>query len=55
MKTKACAVCAQQTTVAYRIQVSPATAWVFVCPPCLPAEQGKSGYRYGGTWKGARH
>lgn len=55
MKTKDCAVCHQPAAVAYRIQVAPAVAWVFVCPACLPAEQAKVGYRYGGTWKGARH
>ncbi|MDO9452404.1 MAG: hypothetical protein Q7J29_06030 [Stagnimonas sp.] len=55
MKTKDCAVCAQPTLVAYRIQIAPTVAWVFVCLSCLPAEQAKPGYRYGGTWKGARH
>lgn len=55
MKTKACAVCHRPTAVAYRIQIAPALNWVFVCPVCLPAGQAKVGYRYGGTWKGARH
>ncbi len=55
MRTKACARCAQATAVAYRVQLSPALTWLFVCPACLPAEQARPGYRYGGTWKGARH
>lgn len=55
MKTKDCAVCVRPTAVAYRIQIAPAMVWIFVCPACLPAEQAKVGYRYGGTWKGARH
>lgn len=54
-KTKACAACTRLTAVAYRIQIAPATGWVFVCPQCLPAEQARPGYRYGGTWKGTRH
>lgn len=55
MKTKACVRCTHATAVAYRVQPSAAEGWLFVCPSCLPAEQGKPGYRYGGTWKGARH
>ncbi|MES2683870.1 MAG: hypothetical protein V4650_10165 [Pseudomonadota bacterium] len=55
MKTKVCSVCAHQTAVAYRVQIAPAIRWVFVCPPCLPAQQTRVGYRYGGTWKGSRH
>ena len=55
MKTKSCAACGSPTAVAYRIQIAPVMTWVFVCPRCLPAEQAKPGYRYGGTWKGARH
>ena len=55
MKTKDCARCARATTVAYRFQITPVAAWLFACPECLPLEQAKPGYRYGGTWKGARH
>ena len=55
MKTKPCVRCAQAVTVAYRFQIAPSKDWQFACPVCLPAEQTKPGYRYGGTWKGARH
>ncbi|MES2885534.1 MAG: hypothetical protein V4709_12050 [Pseudomonadota bacterium] len=55
MKTKLCACCARATAIAYRFQISPAAVWLFACPDCLPSEQAKTGYRYGGTWKGARH
>lgn len=55
MKTKPCTRCGRAATVAYRFRIAPAKAWLFACPTCLPAEQAKPGYRYGGTWKGARH
>lgn len=55
MKTKPCARCEKPTAVAYRFQISPIPAWRFACPDCLPSEQAKPGYRYGGTWKGDRH
>jgi len=55
MKTRPCADCAKPTTVAYRIRTSAVAAWRFVCPSCLPLAQASVGYRYGGTWKGARH
>ncbi|MBA4285293.1 MAG: hypothetical protein C0434_07140 [Xanthomonadaceae bacterium] len=55
VKTKPCDCCAQPVTVAYRFQLAPAKGWRFACPACLPAEQAKPGYRYGGTWKGSRH
>lgn len=55
MKTKPCADCAEPTAVAYRVRTAAASAWHFVCPQCLPASQGRAGYVYGGTWKGARH
>ncbi|MCX7070494.1 MAG: hypothetical protein NTW01_05800 [Gammaproteobacteria bacterium] len=42
-------------TAACRFQIAPAKTWRFACPACLPAEQARPGYRYGGTWKGARH
>jgi len=55
MKLKTCADCAKPTAVAYRVSSSPQASWRFVCPHCLPAAQQRQGYRYGGTWKGARH
>lgn len=55
MKTKACAACGQASTVAYRVQAPTRAPWIFFCPQCLPKQQAKAGYRYGGTWKGERH
>ncbi len=55
MKTKPCARCDQPATLAYRFQLAPAKQWLFACAQCLAVEQQKTGYRYGGTWNGARH
>ena len=55
MKTKTCPYCQQASSVMYRIQVQKGKEWIFVCPECLPNCQKQAQYRYGGTWKGARH
>ncbi|MEL6534415.1 MAG: hypothetical protein AAFQ98_03330 [Bacteroidota bacterium] len=55
MKTKTCPTCQQEHTVMYRIQIQKGKTWIFVCPTCLPGHQAGAFYRYGGTWKGARH
>ncbi len=55
MKKKPCFKCFNEVSVAYRVQIAPEKKWHFACAACLPAEQSKPGYRYGGTWKGARH
>ncbi|WP_170254788.1 hypothetical protein [Phaeodactylibacter luteus] len=55
MKTKDCALCGKPGEVMFRVQLGKGKPWVFVCKPCCEAEREKPGYRYGGTWKGARH
>ena len=55
VKLKPCDCCARSVAVAYRFQIAPGKGWRFACSACLPAEQARPGYRYGGTWKGARH
>lgn len=55
MKTKACILCRQLVRLAYRYQIAPSKTWQFACGECLSLEKMRPGYRYGGTWNGARH
>lgn len=55
MKTKACDRCLQDVRIAYRFQIAPSKIWQFACAECLKLEKARPGYRYGGTWNGARH
>ncbi len=55
MKTKTCATCQEEHTVLYRVQIRKGKEWIFVCKGCCEEHQKKPHYRYGGTWKGARH
>jgi protein-arginine kinase activator protein McsA len=55
MKTKLCALCQQEATTMYRIQVSKGKIWIFVCTACCNKAKKELNYRYGGTWKGERH
>ncbi|MEM1214362.1 MAG: hypothetical protein AAGJ82_01660 [Bacteroidota bacterium] len=55
MKTKVCATCKEEHTVLFRIQIRKGKVWLFVCKSCCEQHQKGAFYRYGGTWKGARH
>ncbi|MEL6834441.1 MAG: hypothetical protein AAFP77_15710 [Bacteroidota bacterium] len=55
MKTKTCHTCKQDFSVMFRVQLQKGQAWVFVCETCCKQHQKGTFYRYGGTWKGARH
>lgn len=39
----------------FRIQIMKGKEWIFCCRQCTEQHQNGSYYRYGGTWKGARH
>lgn len=51
MKTKICDHCKIQDSTMFRISLQ-AKIWLFVCKKCCIIAKGKSGYVYGGTWKG---
>ncbi len=55
MKTKPCAMCNQEASVLYRVQLTVEKEWVFVCASCCLVAKTYLHYRYGGTWKGDRH
>ncbi len=55
MKTKICASCNKEESVMYRVQIQKGKTWIFVCESCCKKLQRGAYYRYGGTWKGARH
>ena len=55
MKTKVCVLCSVVETTLYRIQIQKGKTWIFVCKTCCIQAKTKPEYRYGGTWKGARH
>lgn len=55
MKAKNCALCKNEATTLYRVQLTKGKIWVFVCANCCNKVKTEPGYRYGGTWKGERH
>ena len=55
MKTKKCDICKNEDKVMFRIQIQIGKTWLFVCKTCCEKSQKLENYKYGGTWKGARH
>lgn len=55
MKTKICASCQKEETTLFRVQITKGKIWIFVCAECCNKVKSEPAYRYGGTWKGARH
>lgn len=55
MKTKICELCQIEESILYRIQIEKGKTWLFVCKSCCENAQKLENYKYGGTWKGARH
>ena len=55
MKTKSCHICKTDDNILFRIQLEKGKIWIFVCKSCCENAQKLENYKYGGTWKGARH
>ncbi len=55
MQTKLCDICEREVPTLFRIQIQKGKIWVFVCKSCCENAQKLENYKYGGTWKGARH
>ena len=55
MKTKSCHICKTDYSILFRIQIDKGKIWIFVCKSCCENSQKLENYKYGGTWKGARH
>lgn len=54
IRTKACALCDRLCDTLYRIRDEDTGPWILACAACQQIVSVRSGYVYGGTWKGRK-